>query len=192
LQELIAMPITLSPPRLVTADEFIANEEWEKFTDLIEGEIVPMSPAGKKHNRVASRFESLFRLYCEGSERRLDYGGDGDGFLIQRDPDTLLSPDASLYRYRDNTLDGTWMAFAPEIVVEVLSPSNSKAGIALKKRKYFAAGAEQVWIADVEKATLEIHFRDGRRLTATDGAEVECEGVAEGLVVKLSEIFAPI
>ncbi len=161
------MPVTLSPPRHITADEYAANKQWEKFTELIDGEVVSMSPAGKRHNRVASRFETMFRLFCEHSAGRLDYGGDGDGFLVQRDPDTMLSPDASLYLYREGTLDKTWMWFAPEIAVEVLSPSNTKSEIAQKKSKYFSAGTEQFWIADADNQTLEIHFRDGRRLTAT-------------------------
>ncbi len=186
------MTVTLSPPHHITAEEFAANEQWGKFTELIDGELISMTPARYKHNHVALRFVFLFAAFCHGTGGRLRYGGDNDGFLLSRNPDTVLSPDASLFRNRPGLLDSTWLEFAPELVVEILSPSNTKSAIALKKGKYFAAGAEQVWIADVEKATLEIHFRDGRRLTATEDAEVECEGIARGLVVKLAEIFAPI
>jgi Uma2 family endonuclease len=81
------------------------------------------------------------------------------------------------------------MEFAPEVVVEVLSPSNSPVEMAFKRRKYFAAGTEQFWIADPESKTLEIHFKDGRLLTAQEPDIVMGEGIVQGMEVRLEEIF---
>ena len=82
------------------------------------------------------------------------------------------------------------MEFAPEIVVEVLSPSNSQAEMAFKRWKYFDAGTEQFWIADPETKALEIHFSRGRLLTAQEPDVVQGEGIAQGMDIRLEEIFS--
>ncbi len=160
----------------------------EKFAEIIEGELAVMSPAGRKHNRIAYHFQKLFDAFC-ATRPELDFGGDNEGFLLQRDPDVLLSPDASLFRYRSEA-KSVWLEFAPEIVVEVLSPSNHPAEIAYKRDRYFAAGAEQIWIADPETQSIEFFFRDGRRLLAQAHDIVQCEGFAAGIEIRLDDIFA--
>ena len=177
---------TVTQRRRLTAEDLACPGVPEKFVELVEGEAVEMTPGGKRHNRIASEFEFLFRAFCK-SRPDLDYGGDNDGFAIERDPDTVLSPDASLFRRREGA--GTWMDFAPEIVVEVLSPSNSPMEIAFKRNRFFEAGTEQFWTVDLERKRLEIHHRDGRLVLAEGGDVVEGEGIAEGLRVDLKEIF---
>ena len=109
---------------LMTAENLAAPGVPEKFVELVEGELVTMTPAGHRHNRVGLNLAFLFRQFCM-DRPQLDYCGDNNGFFIKRNPDTVLSPDAALYRARPET-GTTWLEFAPEIVVEVLSPSNSK------------------------------------------------------------------
>jgi Uma2 family endonuclease len=184
------MTVTIeSPRRPFRAEDLLEAGMPEKFVEVIEGELVMMTPAGWEHNRIASEFEFLFRHFCQ-SRPDLDYGGDNDGFLLQRDPDVLLSPDASLFRSGKQTPGSPWMEFAPEVVVEVISPGNNPAEIAYKRRKYFEAGAEQVWLAHPAAETLEIEFRDGRRVIAQGSEVVEAEGIAQGLKIDLRQIFA--
>lgn len=61
------------------------------------------------------------------------------------------------------------LVLAPEICVEVLSPSNSRAEIEEKQRLYFAAGAEEVWLCDLEGRmfffTKEAPTKAGERST---------------------------
>src|SRR5688572_1730424 len=112
------------------ADDLLQPGMPEKFTEVIEGELIVREPAGKYHNRIASNFLVLFREFCK-PHPELDYGNDNEGFLVQRKPDTLLSPDACLYRRRPSP-DRGWMEFSPEIAVEVLSLSNTRAEIVYK------------------------------------------------------------
>lgn len=159
----------------------------EKCIELIEGELIHMTPAGWWHNRIASNIELLFRQFC-ASRPELDYGGDNDGFLIRRNPDTLLSPDASLFRKRP--IKGQlWLEFAPEIAVEVLSPSNNPTEMVLKRERYFDAGMEQFWLTDPETREIEIYHKDGRLIRGKGDAVIAGEGIAEGLEINLAEIF---
>lgn len=184
------MSIIAEPPRaLFRAEDLLEPGTPEKSVEIIEGELVVMTPGGWMHNWIGGRFYLLFDEFCE-SHPELDYGGDNDGFLLQRDPDVLLPPDASLFRSRPRPEDKPWMEFAPEIAVEVLSPRNSAAEIAYKRRKFFEAGSEQVWIAKRETRSLEFHFRDGRRVIFQGDEIARAEGIAEGLVIDLRKLFA--
>jgi Uma2 family endonuclease len=171
----------------VHADDLLRPDMPSKFVEIIDGDLIVMTPAGKYHNRVSSNFEFVFRLFCK-SHPELDFGGDNDGFLISRNPDTLLSPDATLYRRRKDE-GKTWLEFAPEIVVEIISPSNLISAIAFKRSRFFDAGSEQFWIVDPNARKIEFCFVDGRKIVAEGDETIDCEGIAKGLQIKLADVF---
>lgn len=180
-------PMTIQSHAHFTAERLLEPGMPEKFFEIIGGTLVMMVPADWGHNEVASAFDRLFWKFRRG-RRDLWSGGQNDMFLIKRDPDLLLSPDASLFRKRASSTR-PWRNFTPEVLVEVLSPSNSKAEIAYKKLIYFETGAEQVWIVDPEDRRLDIYHRDGRLVLARGDAVLEGEGIAEGLKIPLAMIF---
>ena len=181
------MATPFQSPQLIRAEDLAASDMPEKFVELIDGKLIYMTPARKRHGRVASNIELMFRTLC-ASHPELDFGGSNDGFVVGRNPDTVLSPDASLYRARPDA-DTTWLEFAPEIVVEVMSPSNTRPAILSKRDRYFGAGTEQFWLVNVERCEVEIFHRDGRIVTAAEGARIAGEGVAAGMTIDLIEVF---
>lgn len=181
------MAVMQQQKRLMTAEEFAAPGMPEKFVELIDGELIEISPAGPYHNLIALEFAVLFRAFCKTQEN-LFYGGDNDGFVVTRNPDSIASPDASLFRRRDRG-KGPWMPFAPEIVVEVLSPSNSGPEMVYRRKRYFDAGTEQFWLVIPEERKILFHFRDGRVIIASGDEVITAEGIAEGLQVDLKAIF---
>jgi len=62
--------------------------------------------------------------------------------------------------------DGTCFVRAPEICVEVLSPSNTKAEIEEKMTLYFDAGAREVWVC-APSGAMTFNGRDGKRLKSS-------------------------
>jgi len=181
------MAVVIEQRQPVRVDDWEASGLPEKGAEVIEGELVTMTPAGKYPNRVALNLIFVFRQFSE-TRPDLDYGGDNVGFLLRRNPDTLLSPGACLFRPRPAP-DAKWLEFAPEIVAEVLSPSNNAAEMVYKRHPYLAAGTEQFWLIDPENRTLAISFRDGRILHAEGRIAVDCEGIAAGLRIELDELF---
>jgi Uma2 family endonuclease len=169
------------------ADDLLRPGSPEKFVEVIEGELIEMTPAGWEHNDLALALHRLLHDFCR-SRAGMRAGGDNDGFLVQRDPDVLLSPDASLHSKRPSK-GRPWLEFGPELVVEVVSPSNTRTELAYKKGKYFGAGTQQFWIVDPADRSLEIVFPDGRRLRWEGNATIAGEGIAEGLRVDLAELF---
>lgn len=186
------MPLTWKKEELIRAKDAVAFlESAVGKAELWEGVLVTMPPAGLWHNRIGERFALLFREYCrQHQERGLLYGGDQDGFLIASDPDVLYSPDASLFVASTKGEKGPWIVGAPELVVEVLAPSNSAAEMAAKRQKYFAGGTSQFWLVAPEEETISLYFQDGRILIASTPDSFTGEGIAEGLAVDLRHIFS--
>lgn len=171
------------------ADELMSLR-IEGKAEVINGELIVTGPEMRKHNRICGNILNIFSSVCARNPA-LDCGGDNDGYLVATDPDWLFSPDASLHRRREGSDDTTWLEFTPELVVEVLSPSNSRSEMTMKRNRFFDPGCEQFWIFDPERRTAEFSFRDGRRITASAEDTLSCEGIAAGLQLDLSRIFTP-
>lgn len=181
------MRVTVEEKRTMTAEDLYSGDVPEKFVELIGGELNRMTPSGWRHGKISYAIARLFDLFC-AENRAFDFIGDNVGFLIQRDPDTVLSPDAALFRRRSESSD-PWYEFAPEIVVEILSPSNNAAEMLFKRKSYFDAGTEQFWQVDPDKKKIEFFHSDGRVVTVTGDETVDGEGIAKGMKISLAEVF---
>ena len=173
--------------RPMTVEDLYGPDVPEKFTELIAGELVLSVRAGYRHVRTAKNLARIFEKFC-AERSNLEYFGDSIGFLIQRDPDTVLSPQAALLRSRESGED-PWVPFAPDLAVEILTLSNSHAEMAYKRHQYFEAGAEQFWLVDPQEMNIQFFFRDGRCIAASDGETIEGEGIAARMKIGLTEVF---
>lgn len=174
--------------------------------ELINGEVVAMSPSPTfNHNRVASRIYRAFENYLEG--KRCTAIADGtDLYLTQEDrfiPDMMVVCDRD--KIRRDGVHG-----APDLVVEVLSPSTARNDRIHKKAVYEACGVREYWLVDPENRTIEQHFlRDVRlelntvytsypeseleRMTEKERAEVETHfkcSLYDDFAIALDDIFS--
>ncbi len=174
--------------------------------ELINGEVVAMSSSPTfNHNRVASRIYRAFENYLEG--KRCTAIADGtDLYLTQEDrfiPDMMVVCDRD--KIRRDGVHG-----APDLVVEVLSPSTARNDRMHKKAVYEASGVREYWLVDPENRTIEQHFlRDGRlelntvytsypeseleRMTEKERAEVETHfkcSLYDDFAIALDDIFS--
>ena len=98
--------------------------------------------------------------------------GDG-GFLLASNPDTVRGPDVAFVtreRWSAVTDRGRFFRGAPDLAVEIVSPSNRPGEIHAKVADYLAAGARLVWIVDPKRRTVTVHetLLAPRRLGARD------------------------
>lgn len=128
--------------------------EMEYREELIDGKIVAMSPRPAfNHNRVAFRIAHLFENYLKG--KRCTVLPDGtDLHLTEED---RFVPDMMVVCDRDKIkTDG--VHGAPDLVVEVLSPSTAKNDRFRKKNIYQLCGVREYWIADPANRMVEQYF----------------------------------
>jgi len=135
--------------RLYTAAEFWEivqrPENADKRLELIDGEIVEMAPSSQKNAVVAGRF--IYYLNAFVIPRDLGYvtGPDGDYTITEYNG---YQPDAAfISKERHPKLEGVEFPVAPDLVVEVISPSESSNDVLKKVQRYIVAGTRLVWTA---------------------------------------------
>jgi Uma2 family endonuclease len=120
------------------------------------------------------------------------YGGFEGGFRLASDPDTVRAPHFWFIRKDRIPPEGLPDAFwpgAPDLAVEVLSPTDRSGDIADRSRDYFAAGVRLVWSLD-PRAKAAAAFPAGRMpyFILADG-ELDGEDVLPGFRLPLRDVF---
>lgn len=141
---------------LMSVEEFDRLAEPDELSyELDEGELVVMTKPRPLHNRIAER---LFRAL----DRYLETYPVGEVFIFEYlfvlGPTTKRAPDVSFLRSeRAKKIDPhVDIPGAPDLAVEVLSPTDTVSAMRRKIRQYFAAGTQCVWIVYPETREVEI------------------------------------
>src|SRR5688572_27312709 len=109
------------------------------------------------------------------------------GFVLERDPDTLLEPDmAFLQSARIPTDEDTYPELAPNLVVEVAAPSQTNPSIEQKTALYLSAGVRLIWTVDPVWRTIRARRPDGTDRLLTEGDELDGEDVLPGFCVPVA------
>lgn len=170
----------------VTAAELAEHEgRWE----LIEGELREMAPSGFTHGMSTGRITIRIGAHV------LDAGlgevlGAETGFLVGRDPDTVLAPDMAFVRTDRlpiNTAAQAYFDLAPDLVVEIISPSDRAGAVAEKVARWLAAGVLSVWVVYPAQRFVAVHTTGG----VTHERDILTGGdVLPGLAIDLPSLFA--
>jgi len=183
------MSVVLERPALLTGEELLELGDIGP-TELIEGEVVQMSPTQNVHGWLV--MELARRLGNFNAERRLGWVlGAESGVFTRRNPDTVRGMDiAFISRQRLAVLTPGFLETAPELVVEIVSPSDRWEGIRQKIAEYFTAGVERVWIVEPGPRKVLV-FRSITEFSELDeGDTLRGEGVLSGFDLPLDELFA--
>ena len=174
----------------VTVEEFERVEEKARL-DLIRGELHPMPPMpGEEHGAVTSDLSLELCLFVRDNKLGQCYAAE-TRFIIERDPDTAIGPDwAFVARERLPARRSRGFApFAPDAVLEVRSPSDSKKQAQEKIERWLASGVR--WALELNPATqLLTVYRPGhapRELTRDD--VLTGDDVLPGLNLLLRPLF---
>ena len=184
----------VTDPRPGTAtdeDWEAANRRGDGLYELIDGTLI---------RKAVSDLSSwlggeLFRLLANFvTEHRLGYVHPADGYF--RLPDGLRAPDASFTPFADRPGGLQARGYSdvpPALVVEALSPGNTRREMDLKRTIYFAAGVRLVWEADPLHETVAVWAApdDRRDLSADAGDALTGAPVLPGFGVPLVDLFTP-
>jgi Uma2 family endonuclease len=177
--------------RLMTADELGRLPDDGMRRDLIDGEVIELPPTNFDHGQQSNRL--AFNL--TGFVLRNHLGqvvGAETGFRLGREPDTVLAPDVAFVRGDRLPPRAEWGEFlemAPDLAVEIISPSERPPAVQRKVRKYLDAGVQVVWVVYPRQQTVTIYTPDGveRVLRATD--TLDGVDVLPGFALPLAELF---
>lgn len=186
----------MSATTLITAEElldmptFVNGNDWRY--ELIRGELKVMSPTKPLHGIVCARFTIRLGGFVEEHDLGEVFGAE-TGFLVERDPDTVLGVDAAFVsRERLATVENfeKFFPFAPDLAVEVLSPGNTVKEIDGKIALYFAAGARAVWVFNPKRRSAIIYKSPTESHKLSEPDTLDGGDVLPGFSLALSRLYA--
>jgi len=128
----------------------------ERREELIGGKAVMMSPASTNHTFVSSNIYRIFGNYLH-KKKCVPIG---DGTTVYLTDDDHFVPDFMVVCDQDKIKsDGIYGA--PDLVVEVLSPSTARNDKTHKKTVYAKCGVREYWLVSPGDRTVEVYRTDG-------------------------------
>lgn len=180
----------MTSPAPMTADELLRVHLPDKRVELVRGALVVREPPGYTHGRVTVNLAVRVAAHLDRAGARQVLVAE-TGFTLARDPDTVRGPDlAILSRERVPEPEPRgFLELAPDLVVEVLSPSDRAGEVLAKVADWLNAGTRLVWIVDPERRLARVYRPDGTETLVTASEALDGEDVVRGFSCPLAAIL---
>ena len=179
---------TATPP--ITGEEFLEMPGADPC-ELVAGEIKRMSPAGWKHGTIEARLAQRLSDFVDEYDLGEVMVGEV-GVYTGRDPDTVRGADVlfiSHERLEAASPEG-FLDVAPELVVEIMSPTNKWEAVRRKIGEYLAIGVECVWIVEPENRAVQVYTAPDTVRTFSGADALKGEDLLDGFMLPLRDLFA--
>jgi len=169
-----------------------ASWDDENRYELIDGVAYMMSAPSVGHQRIITEMLRQLANFLRGKQCEvfvspfdvcLNARGDDDDTVVQ--PDLLVICNSSI-------LDKKRCNGAPDLVIEIVSPSSSRHDRFRKLNKYLYAGVREYWIVDPDDKILNVHTLENDKyvIAAYGSDDTVPVNVLEGCEINLSDVFA--
>ena len=183
--------VEMPSPGLMTAEELFRLPDDGFRYELVRGRLMRIDPSGSRSSRVSRRIGTLLDTFITSNQ--LGICGDADwGFKLASDPDIVSAPDVAFVRADRIPAGGVPPGFwpgAPDLAIEVVSPSDRIADVVEKVQEYLAFGARLVWVVDPEAHKAIVFRRDAPPEVVGPDGELHGEDVVPGFVLRLAEVW---
>jgi len=144
---------------MVTAEDLLRTPDDGFRYELVRGELKKMSPSGYKHGRITTNLATPLDQHVRANNLGVVCAAE-TGLLLSSNPDTVLAPDvAFISRKRLEAIgdvEGYWPG-APDMAVEVISPSDTYSEVEEKVVLWLSAGTRMVLVLDPRKRTVTVY-----------------------------------
>lgn len=175
-----------------TAEELFERPDDGYRYELVEGSLVRMTPTGAEHSVVTARLAYVLHEYALG------HGGvccgAETGFVLRRSPDVVRAPDAAFVtreRIPKAGIPRSYWPLAPDLAVEVPSPSDRRIGIQAKIADYLSSGTRLVWVVEPATRTVNVHRSPRDVEVIREDSQLTGEDVLPGFRCEVKRLFAP-
>ena len=141
---------------LHTLEDYYALPD-ERRAELIDGIFYDMGPPAIIHQYILGEVFVLFRECAEHSDGKCEVFISPCDVRLDSDDYTIVQPDLLLMCRKTNIQDIRFEG-APDMVLEILSPSTRKKDMTLKLHKYSNAGVREYWIVDPKNQIVIVHY----------------------------------
>jgi Uma2 family endonuclease len=179
------------PPGTATEKDLLDQlDHHDRICELIDGILVEKT-MGSFESLLAMAIGGYLRDFVKKTKLGIVLGADGTLRIL---PDQVRIPDVcfvSWRRFPEGKLPKDPIySVAPDLAIEVLSPSNSKGEMQRKLHDYFSAGVELVWYIDPDTRTATVYTSPERCETLDESQTLTGGMVLPGFELSLRELFA--
>ncbi|MFO0811442.1 MAG: Uma2 family endonuclease [Gemmataceae bacterium] len=191
MSTLTSPPPTGSPPALLTAAEFTARYQ-DVHAELVKGVVKEYPVPFQQHGRICSRIDRLIGNHVDAND--LGHVTTNDSWVqTGSNPDTVRGGDVCYFSYErlpKGEMPEGLFPIAPDLVVEVRSPSNRWNDLVEKAVEYLNVGVRAVVLVDPKSASATVYRADELQQTFHNGDELTIPEVLPGFAVPVSRLFA--
>lgn len=156
----------------ITAEQLLDMPSDGMRHELIRGELTTMTPSGAEHGGTVGVLTLRLFQHIEDHKLGIFFAAE-TGFLLARNPDTVLAPDAAFISQSRIPTGGLPKGFypgPPDLAVEVISPHDRLTEVDEKVQEWLAHGACEVWVVNPRSRTVTLYrsLTDIRLFAAND------------------------
>jgi Uma2 family endonuclease len=185
----------LEQPVIQTAAPLVTGEELAEMgnigrCELVEGEIIMLSPTGWRHGDF--ELQAGYALKSFVGERNLGKVLVGEvGIYTGRNPDTVRGADVIFISHARlaQAKSASFLDVAPELVVEVLSPDDRWMDVQRKLNEYFAIGVVRVWLVDPSTRSVSVYRTPTEMRIVSTRDTLDGEDILPGFSVPVTEFL---
>jgi Uma2 family endonuclease len=185
------MAITTEKRKYTIEDLWELSHRTDNRLELVKGALRELAPANFEHGLVAGKLQVLVGQFV--MSQRLGYVVAAEtGFVLSEQPATVRAPDMA-YVSRERVMEShieRFADFAPDLVAEVVSPSDTFSSVAEKVEDWLNAGVRLVWVIDPATKTVRVHRAGQPTQVLHEQDTLSGEDVLPGFACKVSELFA--
>jgi Uma2 family endonuclease len=174
-----------------TYKDYLETDD-EYRAEIIDGAFYVMSPPSRSHQKISQKLSLRIGNFLEGKTGEVYYAPFGVRLFPKSDlsDDTYFEPDITVV-CDPSKLDDRGCNGAPDMIIEILSPSNRQNDMLIKFRKYLQAGVREYWIVDTEEKTVHVCILDKEeyRVSVYDETQTVPVSVLPGCAIELPSVF---
>ena len=178
--------------KLMTAEELFKMPDDGYRYELVRGELRQMVPASFFHGTSAMRIGAPLAIYV--IENGLgEVCAAETGFKIGSNPDHVLAPDVAFVsreRLEDIGEIGSFFPGTPDLVVEVISPSDRLTEVDEKVQDWLDAGTRMVIVVNPRRRNATVYLPGEDPITLTEEDTLDGGDVVPGWTMPVKDIFS--
>jgi Uma2 family endonuclease len=175
----------------VTADQLASLPDNGNRLELVDGELRMMSPAGGRHGRIAGKLFLRIGNHVERHKLGETFAAE-TGFLLHQNPDTVRAPDVSFVSYErlgEFADYPGYLPLAPDLAVEVVSPTDQSSEVESKATAWLRAGSRVVLVVDPQTNSIR-EYRSLNQIRVYSEDEIDLGDILPGFKLAVAELFA--
>ena len=159
--------------------------------ELILGEVVELNQPGRRHGTIQAEITYLLKAFLRETGCPAEVMT-ATGYRLTLGPDTVRAPDVAVVsaaRAAGHEDVIGYLPFAPDLAVEVVSPSDSFTDVEAKARMWLEHGSRMVWVVEPQSRRVMIYESGRDRRELTEHELLGAGGILPGFSVPVAELF---